>query len=1023
MARHVALIMAFLFAVVTGSVQAAHAYTITVTTTKGGVVTPLGKQTVDAGANLDVTMTASAGYYLSEIKVDGVPQTVTDRASQLYSFAAVSANHTIAAKFSANPVITSSSNAGGTITPLGKTTLNYGGSQSYAIAANTGYHIVDVLVDGASQGAVSSYDFSNVTTKHKIAAKFQINSYSVTASAGPGGKITPVGLSTAKHGTKKMFTVTPDKGYHITSVTVNGVEQQGIPSSGLFKLSIYPITENLVITASFDVIVVSGLSVASQVSVVDAQQANSSAALLQALKRIAALAPPPADSDYYKDTTNVYVSEKSGEAFKTVNQILCMVNQTKYSDSALLNHGYYKAMIDSQVCQGNDSADNSSSSSQAGTSASAAPSYDVWTVKSERASETSPHIFSAYVHMAKGGPMEVPMTVEAKMVITEGVSESNPLGIFTMNYRGFPDDNPALTMMKGVLKTQLVDGKVVIRFAEQEGNPASPNRIAKAAYSRDDVTKTGQGSAYMLENYGQQTNEGSIDFAYNTANFLRVDPVGPTSVCLDRTRFETSAWRYGLYDATSGSRATLNGGFPINTKEDGTGYYGYLGYYGLNLPPGAAALADGDYIYKMVWDNGTRTVTPYTLFVRGGKLKKHTRSTITLDTIKNIPLEGNIPVPGSNGPGSTMYRLTWDGAQLAIRASAQMTQGGPPTWVDQNPPIVIDSSYVLPYSNLGLYSQALGGQLNIQFSGCTPVQQNNPNMGVTCTSPGAATTVVFYKEDTVNPADTVPASLACYDNCPKAGAAGMDGTSQQNMTYQTFNTRHDYSFTDMLLRDGANPAVLTSTPPGQPWGFSSGPLFDPASIALLACDWDPQQTCGWKAWNTLDVFYTWETGPNSWNQFSAVKDGNGQPVVFDAPWQVEYTHHQADANAYDRKYDGTTFFLQYSGFGDLQGIPGRCVDPNDPSAMVMDCSQQGMRWVPEFTIPAGSLALVNSADYLVKPLDVEQRMAKANGGCVGMSVTDMSGSWPNVNTDWVDPALPAEPKITDPPKVIGGVIQ
>ncbi|MDP2884769.1 MAG: FG-GAP-like repeat-containing protein [Ignavibacteria bacterium] len=68
--------------------------------------------------------------------------------------------------------ITSTAGPNGSITPPGLATVNQGGSASFAVSPNTNYHIEDVLVDGASVGAVSSYLFSNVTASHTIAATF-----------------------------------------------------------------------------------------------------------------------------------------------------------------------------------------------------------------------------------------------------------------------------------------------------------------------------------------------------------------------------------------------------------------------------------------------------------------------------------------------------------------------------------------------------------------------------------------------------------------------------------------------------------------------------------------------------------------------------------------------------------------------------------------------------------------------------------------------------------------------------------
>ena len=43
--------------------------------------------------------------------------------------------------------------------------------------------MADVLVDGVSVGAVTSYTFTDVTADHTIAASFAINTYTITASA------------------------------------------------------------------------------------------------------------------------------------------------------------------------------------------------------------------------------------------------------------------------------------------------------------------------------------------------------------------------------------------------------------------------------------------------------------------------------------------------------------------------------------------------------------------------------------------------------------------------------------------------------------------------------------------------------------------------------------------------------------------------------------------------------------------------------------------------------------------------
>lgn len=71
--------------------------------------------------------------------------------------------------------IEASAGSGGTVSPSGKTEVFESRSLSLTIAPKAGYAITDVTVDGVSQGAVSSYTFSDVRESHSIAAYFTMN--------------------------------------------------------------------------------------------------------------------------------------------------------------------------------------------------------------------------------------------------------------------------------------------------------------------------------------------------------------------------------------------------------------------------------------------------------------------------------------------------------------------------------------------------------------------------------------------------------------------------------------------------------------------------------------------------------------------------------------------------------------------------------------------------------------------------------------------------------------------------------
>ncbi len=119
--------------------------------------------------------------------------------------------------------ITASSNSGGTISPSGIVTVQPNGAQSFVITPDTGYHIVDVKVDGVSQGPLTSYTFENVTSNHTIEAVFEINTYTITASVNnkDWGSITPSGAVIVTYGGSQTFTIKANHGYFIYRVLVD----------------------------------------------------------------------------------------------------------------------------------------------------------------------------------------------------------------------------------------------------------------------------------------------------------------------------------------------------------------------------------------------------------------------------------------------------------------------------------------------------------------------------------------------------------------------------------------------------------------------------------------------------------------------------------------------------------------------------------------------------------------------------------------------------------------------------------
>jgi hypothetical protein len=608
------------------------------------------------------------------------------------------------------------------------------------------------------------------------------------------------------------------------------------------------------------------------------------------------------------------------------------------------------------------------------------------------------------------------------------VSPSNPYGLFTLHFDGRPvvDGVPApQSMFRGVLKTELVNGKVMLKFFDT-GSFGPESYTEAAVLDRSADGSSGGGTIHNEHSGGPgpqavgQTQTMTLDIAYDTGNFHRVGE--GLDICLDRTQFDESAWRYGVYDE-NGARVVRNSGFPVRLSRGGVDYHGHIGYYGPWFPDNVT-LVDGETVYKQTFGPGGGTETAYQVLVAGGKLKKNTRKLLTLGDIKNIPLDyGEFdPVSGTDN----QFRVQWDGTNFTKVAKMNKSTW---TWENLTSPENIDLGS-LRWSELNFHSQALSGNVQVKLQNCvhddrgTPFDPNDDRFACAAAD---ATPVVSYTEVAVGPADPVPAALLCFENCPDA--ANLDGPNPFLFSpgYQPVPpgqavpaASYTFDSATMLLKDGATAIVASSLGGNFQFGMMSGPLFENTAenLDLLKCDWD-NNTCSWQARSNLPVYYTWETGSNNWNRLVALRSG-GTFLSFDPPLQLGYTHAAAG------KYLNAKFYLEYGGFGDLHGIPGKCVDMD--TGADADCSQGGpgspIRWVPEFTIPDGSSATdALSASYYIKALEKEQRMrAVAASECSSLPVTSYATQLPGLS-DWSDPGIGAEPAVAGAPAVIGGVLQ
>lgn len=121
--------------------------------------------------------------------------------------------------------IAASAGVGGQIVPTGQIQVPEGRSSTFNITANAPYYTIsDVLVDGTSIGAVSSYTFTNITANHTIEAVFSpvTPQHTITATAGLNGSITPQGSIEKYAGESHTFYMNPIGNYGVTNVWIDG---------------------------------------------------------------------------------------------------------------------------------------------------------------------------------------------------------------------------------------------------------------------------------------------------------------------------------------------------------------------------------------------------------------------------------------------------------------------------------------------------------------------------------------------------------------------------------------------------------------------------------------------------------------------------------------------------------------------------------------------------------------------------------------------------------------------------------
>jgi hypothetical protein len=734
-----------------------------------------------------------------------------------------------------------------------------------------------------------------------------------------------------------------------------------------------------------------------------------SCAVTSALSGIA-VAAPPANSPYVTDPQNIYVQDATAQGIGSLNMVLCVIGGMDPGD--MVNAGPYLALVDMNKCQ---SQKGGSSAGSAG-----ATNYANAVVNVTRASNNDPMIAQVWLSFTEQGTA---LNVFAHLSATQSPATAPPYGAFRMDYIG---EQSGTVGFNGYIDSTTPG---VIQFLET-GPQSSNTALAMSTSS----TTSGSGTMFVGGSGGGGSNPVTFNFAYNPNYFHRSD--GTNDECFDRSKANATiaVWQYGTYNANDGTRVDqTNPGFPVLATYSGSSYYGFANYWGINFQ--GLNIPDGNPVAGLsVADQRPGNSTTYAMSKLGGKLTQWTQVSTTLGALDGIPFTygadltglttGNNAVTGVNN-----WVVQWNSAAGNFTVVGIQNCGNNGCVTSAVSPVATINAGAFNTQPLSGWADSYGGNINIPPTGAQHA---------------TADSVFYYNQTTVTPG-TNTLSLYCLSQCPTGaqltGYANAslntpfaNGTDTQWFSAPSSANTVAYTFNANGLVDGANAPVIleqaSQYPQGSQYaqnGIQTGWLVDsPPTNANC-----PTGTAG----NTVcqpanpTTYYTWQTGPNQWNQSLWLTTG-GSVVPFDPPQNIAYTVPTGSAYG---SYSGVPILLQFNGFGNLQGIPGTCVNPNDNTPE--DCSENGASYVPMFSIPDGttmslpSLSGTTTTPLIVKALNGQIMLKSLGSGaaqCSSMTLTPLSlpsGGLHDPSNASDSDYLGTKPTVTAAPKVIDGVVQ
>ena len=243
--------------------------TVTANAGEGGSIlldeVPVSSKTVDAGTLMKITAKAEEGYQIASMKIGNADVPNVFGKTEFSSDSTVNNDLTVTATFVKVYTVTVTHNENGSIeivepaTVGGAVTVENGTDVKIKATPEANYRVSDVKINGAKDDSVtgannSGYEKTLTADKdYTVVITFAPNTFAITKGQTENGTIS-LGSESVDYNGSCNVVVTPDDGYSVTSVKVNGTDIGMYETeNGSVKFTIANITEAQNVEATFAV--------------------------------------------------------------------------------------------------------------------------------------------------------------------------------------------------------------------------------------------------------------------------------------------------------------------------------------------------------------------------------------------------------------------------------------------------------------------------------------------------------------------------------------------------------------------------------------------------------------------------------------------------------------------------------------------------------------------------------------------------------------------------------------------------